>query len=348
MSAAAALLLHHILDQVMVLFLIGLSDLVPLAVTTGVTAPFLLKFCRVVSFEGGGCLGLLIPERTLAALRVLRIRFYSSSGVVAFGRRRCAAFAREDGRRARYTGAFNRHRVTVPQDISEIGPSLFGPRAIGFFRAEKADIDGQDMADLADLKQDLESALTAGDEARARTVRLRIVGAYPESTEAAEASFRLGLDALFRQKAVLEAEQHLRVAAKIKQSEWSPVARLSLGLVLVRQGKLQQGVFELRRVASLKPSNLVSAQAQGFLVLAFQEARKSEEADRARTDFLRVLRELADGGQASERDLAAYMLGMEFKGLGQRDHARRELMRALKGNLPEDTRQSAETALLDL
>ena len=105
------------------------------------------------------------------------------------------------------------------------------------------------MASLKDLERDLARALKAGDLDQIASVRRTIASGFADTPAAAEANYRLGLDLLFRTKNVDEAAAHLREAAKTKAAPWSIAARVSLGLVMLRQGKAQQAIFELRRVA---------------------------------------------------------------------------------------------------
>src|SRR5688500_15411197 len=121
------------------------------------------------------------------------------------------------------------------------------------------------MATLKDLQRDLARALEAGDPDQIASVRRTIASGFPDTPEAAEANYRLGLDQLFRGKNLEEAAKHLREATKAKAPPWSIASRVSLGLVMLRQGKAQQAIFELRRVAGIKPPTIHSAQAAGFV-----------------------------------------------------------------------------------
>ncbi len=205
------------------------------------------------------------------------------------------------------------------------------------------------MASLKELEGDLSRAIEAADLDRIASVRRTIATGHPDTPAAAQAHYRLGLDLLFRTKNLEEAAEHLREAAKAKAAPWSMAARVSLALILLRQGKPQQAIFELRRVAGLKPPTIHSAQAAGFVVLALRETGNRTEADRARKAQLDVLALLVNSPDAETAALAHQMLGMEHKFVGERAQAKRHLEAALASPaLPPDARRSAEKAMEDL
>ncbi len=205
------------------------------------------------------------------------------------------------------------------------------------------------MASLKDLERDLERALKTGDLDQIASVRRTIATGFADTAAGAEARYRLGLDALFRGKNLDEAAEHLREAAKSKAAPWGMAARVSLGLVLLHQGKPQQAVFELRRVAGSKPPNIRSAQAAGFLVLALREMGNRDEAERARKSQLEILATLIKSEDAETAALANHMLGMEHKFVGERAKAKQHLEKALASPaLPPDERASAQQAMEDL
>lgn len=206
------------------------------------------------------------------------------------------------------------------------------------------------MAALKELLSDLARALDANDLAAAAAVRRTIVDNHPDAAEAAEAGFKLGLHLLFKEKDLDAASVALRAAAKAKHPVWSPQARISLGQILMRQGKHQQAVFELRRVAGSTKPTLVSAQAAGLVVIALREAKKGPEAERARAQYLDTLERLTKADLPGvERALAQHMLALEHKHDGQRRLAKPLLEAALaSGALPQAERAQAEQALKEL
>jgi tetratricopeptide (TPR) repeat protein len=198
---------------------------------------------------------------------------------------------------------------------------------------------------LQDLLRDLERALESGDHDRVASVRRTIVHQFPETAAGAEASYKLGLDALFRKRNVDEAADHFRAALKAK-STWATPARTSLAIVLLRQGKGQQGMFELRKIASATPPTIAGAYAQGLLVLALREAKKGPEAEKAHQEHKRMLQKIAEISTGEDKALAHFMLGMEHKIDGEREPAKKQLQAALAvGALDERERKQAESAL---
>ena len=143
-----------------------------------------------------------------------------------------------------------------------------------------------------------------------------------------------------------EAAEHFRWAAKAKAKKWSTAARVSLGLILFRQGKNQQAVFELRRVAGTKSANLVAAQAWGMLVIIHRQTGKAQDAERAQGEYRKMLEKLIASPKLGESAMAHFMLGMDYKFDGDRASAKEHLQTALASDaLPDDERQQAENAL---
>ncbi len=201
---------------------------------------------------------------------------------------------------------------------------------------------------IQDLVRDLERALQSGDHDRVASVRRTIAHQYPETPAGAEASYKLGLDALFRKRNADEAAEHFRAAVKAK-STWSAPARTSLAIVLLRQGKGQQGMFELRKIASASPPTIASAYAQGLLVLALREAKKGPEAEKAHQEHKRMLLKVAETSTGEDKALAHFMLGMEHKIDGEREPAKKQLQAALAvGALEARERKQAEAALAEV
>src|SRR4051794_10182930 len=105
------------------------------------------------------------------------------------------------------------------------------------------------MALLADLLTLLAELDASHDLDGLKQVRLRIVEQYPDSDAAGEALYKIGLDALFRQRQLEEAVSYFEQAAALKQPFWSAAARTSLGLCYYHQRRGQKALFELRKVA---------------------------------------------------------------------------------------------------
>jgi tetratricopeptide (TPR) repeat protein len=198
------------------------------------------------------------------------------------------------------------------------------------------------------LKKDVDRAIKAGDPEKIALAWRAIATGHPDTSDAAEAEYRLGLDALFRVKNMDQAGEHFRTAAKAK-GVYAMAARSSLGLVLLRQGKPQQGIFELRKVAGTAPPTILSASAWGLLVVAFRESNNAREAERARTEHRRALQKLIESNVAEDSALANFMLGMEHKHDGERAPAKKLLQTALdSGKLPPAETAAAQKALAEV
>lgn len=189
---------------------------------------------------------------------------------------------------------------------------------------------------LADLERDLARALDAADPERVVAVRRLIVDQHPDTPAAAEAAFRLGLEALFRRGDLDAAVEELRRAVKVKAAPFTTAARVSLGLALYRQGKVQQAVFELRKAAGQKPPVLESAQALSFIVMIQRQTGAGAEADRSRAELMKALEQIAKAASPQEASMAHLWLGVEHKSDGRRDLAKKHLTLALSGALPSD------------
>ena len=205
------------------------------------------------------------------------------------------------------------------------------------------------MATLHALSQDLDRALKLSDLEAVASVRRTIAQRFPESPQAAEAHFKLGLDSLFRQHDLDSAAEHLRSAIRTKVPGWAVPARVSLGLVLLKQAKPQQAIFELRRVASLEPPSAQTAQAAGLVVVALQQQGKAPEAERAKQQHRRILERLSAQAEGVDQAVGEFMLGMEKKFDGDRAGAKAALTLAVgRSDLPGEYRTQAEKALADL
>jgi tetratricopeptide (TPR) repeat protein len=188
-------------------------------------------------------------------------------------------------------------------------------------------------AALKDLLRDLARALEEGDRERIARVRRLIADGHSETSEAAEASYKLGLDALFLDLDLDRAVEHFRKAAKTKSALWSQAARVSLGMALFRQGKQQQAIFELRKAAGQKPPTIAAAHALAVISGFLRQMNNAAEADRARAEQMKLLVELTKSSSKEDAALAHYMLGVELKYEGKRADARRHFEAALGGAL---------------
>jgi len=204
-------------------------------------------------------------------------------------------------------------------------------------------------AALGDLTKDLNRAIEVGDADRINAVRRTIAEGHAGTPEAAEASYRLGMYALFAEHNLDEAVARLKASAKSKNATWTPRARVALGLLLFRQSKTQQAIFELRKVSSAAKPSLASAQAFGYMALIHTESKKGPEAERARDGQREQLAKLVKSSDPEEAGLAHFMLGMEHKFDGMRREATSHLEAAIaSGGLGPDETAQAQAALDDL
>jgi tetratricopeptide (TPR) repeat protein len=205
------------------------------------------------------------------------------------------------------------------------------------------------MTTLDQLRTDLTNALELGDLARIAEARRAIVQSFPESEAAAEANYKLGLNALFLEGNLEAAIDAFRAAAKVKAGGWNQAARTSLGIALMRDGKPQQAVFELRKAAAQKPPNLAAAQALSIVVTIFRQEKNAKEADRARAEQIKLLEQVASASDPASAALATFFLGVEHKFDGQRELAKKTIQAALaKGLLEPGFKVKAEEILREL
>lgn len=174
------------------------------------------------------------------------------------------------------------------------------------------------MADLKSLLGELATLDAAHDFNGLRRVRELIVAEFPESDEATEALYKVGLDMLFRERKLDAAVEQFAEAAKRKQPFWSAAARTSLGLCYYHQRRTQKALFELRKVGYAKTPNVHSVTALAFIENIFHTEGNEEEAARVRKDRIAQLEQVIqlnrDGkGNMAERGYHLYQLGLALK-----------------------------------
>ncbi|MEM6734191.1 MAG: tetratricopeptide repeat protein [Myxococcota bacterium] len=188
------------------------------------------------------------------------------------------------------------------------------------------------MADLESLLSDLANLDAKHDLDGLRRVREQIIAEHPDSDAAVEASYKVGLDFLFRERDLPSAIIHFDSAAKRRHPFWSAAARTSLGLCYYHQGRVQKALFELRKVAYPESPTSHSVTALAFIENIAESQGGPEEARRIRKDRIKQLEDLVelhrDSGQAAERGFYLYSLGLALKDQGDRDGAKRILEEA--------------------
>jgi tetratricopeptide (TPR) repeat protein len=204
-------------------------------------------------------------------------------------------------------------------------------------------------SNLEGLIKQLSAALRQKDAAVINEKRAQLGDQHPDSDAGAEANFRLGISGLMAGQDLEEAIKRLRKASKAKHPIWTPQARLSLGLLLKAQGKEQQAIFELRKVAGAKTASLSAAQALGFMVMMQEDSGNKEEASRTRKQHHDLLAKMVQSEDKEVASLAHYMLGMDHKYDGSRADAKMHLEKAIQcGGLQLEERSRVEEALTSL
>ena len=133
-----------------------------------------------------------------------------------------------------------------------------------------------------------------------------------------------------REGRIDDAVERFRKVTASKDKVYGPIARVTLGQLLFKQGKTQQAIFELRKAASASPPTVTSVQAHGFLVLFLKQLGKKDEHTRARKDQLEALEGLSKREDAEASSYGLYLLGLEHMHDGRKDVARARLEEALK------------------
>lgn len=178
------------------------------------------------------------------------------------------------------------------------------------------------MATLEALQQELARCDAEHDLAGLRQARESIIAEYPESEQAAEALYKIGLDLLFRERDLNAAVTRFEEAAKRKHAFWSAAARTSLGLCYHHQGRGQKALLELRKVAYPETPSMHSVTALGFIENIHESTNNTEEAKRARKDRVKQLEQLVEiarsSGRGADRGFYLHMLAIALRDQGDR------------------------------
>lgn len=183
---------------------------------------------------------------------------------------------------------------------------------------------------LQELAERVVQALAADDFDAARDARRDIVGGFPDSDEAAEAYYRLGVDALFRARDVVAAMALFEQGAARRHAYWSAAARTSLALCYAQQKRRQKALFELRKVALVKDPSPHSVAALTWMETLCAEDGEAEEAAKARTLRIAQLRLLVEQKNCSPADRGGYLyqLGSALLDAGEKAEGRKTLLAA--------------------
>lgn len=168
------------------------------------------------------------------------------------------------------------------------------------------------MIELEKLNKRLLTAIKKEDLQKIDATRAKIIEHYPDSHEAGEARYRLGLSMLLQHKDLLAAQELFQAAASSQDPLYGPMGRISLALMLHAQKKEQKALFELRKVVGSRKPSAQSVVALGFIVTIMGDmGAKVAEVKRARSQQIEHLRAVLDQTeQASERAALLMQLGL--------------------------------------
>ena len=211
------------------------------------------------------------------------------------------------------------------------------------------------MPTLESLLNDIANYEAKHDFENLVKIRNRVVDEFPDTIEAAEAQYKVGLDFLFRARDLNSAVQHFAEAAARKVEFLSDAARTSLGLCYFHQGKTQAAMFELRKIAHSRKITSHSVTALAFMENIFESEGNLEELDRIRKERsaqLEVLiTEAIENGDMKSKGFYLFELGLLQADLGDLSASVLTLERA-KGLGPDaigaDLFRSVVDALSDL
>ena len=186
------------------------------------------------------------------------------------------------------------------------------------------------MPALAELVHELDLAIVAKAPDGMRRLRQAIVAEYPDSEFAAEARYRLGLDALFFGREIDRAMELFDEAGKTRHSAWAPAARTSLALCLMHLGREQKAMFELRKVAFVREPTAHSVTALTLMETFCARGKQAEELARVRKERIGQLERLAAAATTPVGDRAQYLvqLGLAYIDTGDKRRGRTTLEQA--------------------
>ena len=187
------------------------------------------------------------------------------------------------------------------------------------------------MVELEKLLKRLRNAIKKEDAKKIDATRAKIIEHYPDSPESSEARYRLGLSRLLQHQDSDGAQQLFQQAAKSGDPLYSPMARISLALMLHAQKKEQKALFELRKVVGSRKPSAQSVVALGFIVAIMGDmGSKVSEVQRARAQQIEHLLVLLDEtDEASERAALLLQLGVAYFDQKQVPQARETLQKVL-------------------
>lgn len=204
------------------------------------------------------------------------------------------------------------------------------------------------MVELEKLLKRLRSAIKKQDAEKIDATRAKIIEHYPDSPESNEARYRLGLSRLLQHQDSDGAQELFSQAAKSSDPLYSPMARISMALMLHAQKKEQKALFELRKVVGSRKPSAQSVVALGFIVAIMGDmGAKASEVQRARKQQIEHLLVLLDETEEdSERAALLLQLGVAYYDQKQVKPAREYLEQVLAlGDAASEQRDDAKAVL---
>ncbi len=167
------------------------------------------------------------------------------------------------------------------------------------------------MSELPELRDELTRLEAEKSYDGMLAVRERILAEHPDTEDAVEALYKIGLHCLFHGRDLTQATQHFEQAAKKKHPYWSAAARTSLGICYYHQGRGQKALFELRRVGYAEVPSEHSITALSFMETIHANEAEEEEVDRVRLERIKQLRQLIEKqSDTSSSDLGQYLFSL--------------------------------------
>ena len=167
------------------------------------------------------------------------------------------------------------------------------------------------MSDLTELKAELDRLEGDKDYAGMVALRERIVAEHPDTEDAVEATYKIGLHNLFYERELAKATERFEQAAKKKHPYWSAAARTSLGICYYHQGRGQKALFELRRVGYADVATQHSITALSFMETIHANEAEEDEVKRVRQERIKQLRQLIETLRSDpSADLGQYLFSL--------------------------------------
>ncbi|MCC6808667.1 MAG: hypothetical protein IT381_14680 [Deltaproteobacteria bacterium] len=159
------------------------------------------------------------------------------------------------------------------------------------------------MATLDELLDNMKQCEAKGDLGGIVKLRARIARDFPNTPEAAEALFRLGVYLLFIENQPDAAKQTFEDAIKIKDPNWSKAARVSLASLYLREQKTQKALLELRKALGEKdPPSIHTVSALSIMEAIHEEAGSSADVRNTKEEKVRHLNVLVQQSREAKDD----------------------------------------------